>query len=54
MRSGGKGVSSEDVDFPLAKVDVLLGAEIARDGHAVEVAERLDDAGILDGPYVEE
>ena len=47
-------IVSEDVDFSLAEVDVLLGAEIPRDGHAVEVAERLDDAGILDGPHVEE
>lgn len=45
---------SENVDFPLAKVNVLLCAEIARDGHAVEVAERLYDARILDGPHVEE
>ena len=46
--------SSEYVDFSLAEMNVLLGAEITRDGHAIEVAERLDDAGILNGPHVEE
>lgn len=46
--------SSEYVDFSLAEMNVLLGTEITRDGHAIEVAERLDDAGILNGPHVEE
>lgn len=35
-------------------MDVLLGAKITRDGHTVEVAERLNDTGILDGPDVEQ
>lgn len=49
-----EGDISENVDFSFAKMNVLLGAEIARDGHAVEVTERLDDARILNGPHVEE
>lgn len=45
---------SRDVDLALVEVDVLLGAKVARQRHAVEVAERGDDARILDGPHVEE
>lgn len=35
-------------------MDVLLGAKVPGDGHAVEVAQRLNDARVLDGPDVEE
>ena len=34
-------------------MDILFGAEIARDWNAVEVAQSLDDTRILDGPNVE-
>lgn len=47
--------SSKDVvDFTFTEMNVLLGAEITRDGHAIEVAERLDHARILDGPHVQQ
>ena len=45
---------SSDADLALVKMNVLLGAKVARDGHAVEVAQRLDDARVLDGPNVKE
>ena len=35
-------------------MDVLLGAKVARERNAVEVAERLDDGRVLDGPHVEQ
>lgn len=48
------GAVSENVDFPLTEVNILLGAEITRDGHAVEVAERFDHVRILNGPHVQQ
>ena len=38
----------------LVEMNVLLGAEVARDGDAVEIAQRLDDGRILNWPHVEQ
>lgn len=47
--------SSENVvDFSFTEMNVLFGAEIARDRDAIEVTKRLDHSRILDGPHIQE
>ena len=46
--------ASCDADFALVEMDVLLGTEIPCYGDAVEVAQHLNNTGILNGPHIEE